>query len=373
MTAEGRITIDIFPANGAVKIACDRPLAITRRFSGHSPEDILRTVSLLFATCRAAQSAASAAAFEDALGVSPGGPAQRARALTILAETAREHALRILMDWPEFLHVPEQAKARQVRSLMQTGRDLSRAFDGGEEASITKLKTLLEQAIFGEDLDRWRARSTQGDLIEWAGCGNTVAQRLLRQLFGNGLSAAGAVPVAALPELQPDALSARLFAEDGEDFVAKPEWDGRPCETSPLTRMSGHPLIESLKSEDGYGLGARLIACLAELAEIPAQMLELLNAPMDGAPAERLPGSDGVGIGQVEAARGRLVHAVQMADAKVRCYRILAPTEWTFHPEGAAARGLRRIAAARGPDCLNLARLFVTAADPCVAADVRVH
>lgn len=373
MTAEGRITIDIFPANGAVAIACDRPLAITRRFSGQRPEDIVRMVSLLFATCRAAQSAASAAAFENALGVAADDRTRTERALLILAETAREHALRILMDWPQFLHAPEQADASTLRSLMQISQDLSRALDGSGEASIAKLKALLEAAVFGEALDRWRARTTSDDLIEWAGSGRTVAQRFLRQIFDDGLAAAGAAPVATLPELPPDALAERLFAEDAEAFIAKPEWEGQPRETSPLTRAAAHPLVESLKSEEGYGLGARLVACLAELAEIPAQMLELLNAPMDGPRAERLPGIHGVGIGQVEAARGRLVHAVQMADAKVHCYRILAPTEWTFHPEGVAARGLRRIAAARGNDCLSLARLFVTAADPCVAADVRVH
>lgn len=374
MTAEGRITIDIFPANGAVTIACDRPLAITRRFSGQRPEDIMRMVSLLFATCRAAQSATSAAAFENALGVVADGRTRTERALLILAETAREHALRILMDWPQFLHAPEQADASTLRSLMQISQDLSRALDGNGEASIAKLKALLEAAVFGEALDRWRARTTSDDVIEWAGSGQTVAQRLLHQIFDDGLAAAGAAPVATLPELPPDTLAERLFAEDAEEFIAKPEWEGQPCETSPLTRAAAHPLVESLKSEDGYGLGARLAACLVELAEIPAQMLELLDAPMNSAPVvERQPGIHGVGIGQVEAARGRLVHAVQMADAKVHCYRILAPTEWTFHPEGAAARGLRRIAALRGNDCLSLARLFVTAADPCVAADVRVH
>ena len=371
MTAEGRITIDIFRANGAVNIACDRPLAITRRFSGQRPEDIVRMVSLLFATCRAAQSAASAAAFEDALGVAADGRTRTARALIILAETAREHALRILMDWPQFLHAPEKADASTLRSLMQVSQDLSRGGSGG--ASIAKLKALLEAAVFGETLDRWRARTTSDDVIEWAASGQTVAQRLLRQIFDDGVAAAGAAPVAALPELPPDALAERLFAEDAEAFISKPEWEGQPRETSPLTRAAAHPLVENLKSEHGYGLAARLVACLVELAEIPAQMLEVLDAPMNGAPPKRQPGRDGVGVGQVEAARGRLVHAVQLADAKVHCYRILAPTEWTFHPEGAAARGLRRIAALRGPDCLSLARLFVTAADPCVAADVRVH
>jgi hypothetical protein len=70
---------------------------------------------------------------------------------------------------------------------------------------------------------------------------------------------------------------------------------------------------------------------------------------------------------------GRLVHAVEMAGDKVRCYRILAPTEWNFHPEGAPAHGLAWIAATGGEDCAMVARLFVTAVDPCPDADVRIH
>jgi coenzyme F420-reducing hydrogenase alpha subunit len=119
---------------------------------------------------------------------------------------------------------------------------------------------------------------------------------------------------------------------------------------------------------------ARLVACLSELSRIPAQMLAILDTLDEATRSEQQPSrGDCVGIGQVEAARGRLVHAVEMAGDTVRCYRILAPTEWNFHPEGAAAHGLTKIAATGGPDLVTLARLFVTAVDPCVGADVRVH
>ena len=79
---------------------------------------------------------------------------------------------------------------------------------------------------------------------------------------------------------------------------------------------------------------------------------------------------DGVGVGQIEAARGRLAHAVELNGEKVSRCSILAPTEWNFYPEGAAARGLARIAERGGKHCADLARLFVTAVDPCVGADV---
>ncbi|MBI4725330.1 MAG: nickel-dependent hydrogenase large subunit, partial [Rhodomicrobium sp.] len=81
----------------------------------------------------------------------------------------------------------------------------------------------------------------------------------------------------------------------------------------------------------------------------------------------------GTGIAQVEAARGRLIHAVVLEDGRVEQYRILAPTEWNFHPDGAAARGLQRLASSQRKDLDAVARLFVTAVDPCVGYDVRIH
>ncbi len=83
---------------------------------------------------------------------------------------------------------------------------------------------------------------------------------------------------------------------------------------------------------------------------------------------------DGVGVAQIEAARGRLIHAVEMEAGKVARYRILAPTEWNFHPSGAVAQGLARIAASEKREaCASLAKLLAISADPCVGAEVRVR
>ncbi len=389
MTPEGRITIDIFPGDGVAKIASTRPLTITRQFSGCRPEEVIRNVSLLFATCRAAQSIASAEAFENALGLAPPETTKKARALLVLAETAREHALRILMDWPQFLRAPEEPQAPRLQRLMHIDRDLRRSLaeragairingacaieKDGAKLAIATLKAFLEQAIFAEDLECWQAKSSLQDLQQWIRSGRTLAQRLLHQLLDDGLLAAGAAPVSRLPQLQPAALAERLFADDAAQFVAKPDWGGLPRETSPLTRSADHPLVDALKNNEGFGLVARLVACLSELSRIPAQMLDILDTLEETRSEEQPCRGDGIGIGQVEAARGRLVHAVEMAGDTVSRYRILAPTEWNFHPEGAAAQGLAKIAATGGEDLVTLARLFVTAVDPCVGADVRVH
>jgi Ni,Fe-hydrogenase I large subunit len=84
-----------------------------------------------------------------------------------------------------------------------------------------------------------------------------------------------------------------------------------------------------------------------------------------------LPQRDGIGLGRVEAARGSLAHRVEIADGHIRRYQILAPTEWNFHPRGVLAQGLIE----SGPWHLDerLARLLVTALDPCVPYQIKMR
>ncbi|MDP2325218.1 MAG: nickel-dependent hydrogenase large subunit, partial [Gammaproteobacteria bacterium] len=65
-----------------------------------------------------------------------------------------------------------------------------------------------------------------------------------------------------------------------------------------------------------------------------------------------------------EMARGLLLHWVQLdGDGAVQDYRVLAPTEWNFHPDGALARAV----AALTPSDSEAAHLLAAAYDPCVA------
>jgi uptake hydrogenase large subunit len=390
MTPEGRIVIDLYPGarDGAAAIASSRPLTIPRQFSGQSPEKVLQTVSLLFAACKTAQSIAAAEAFEGALGIEPPPATRAARAALILAETAREHALRILMDWPQFLRAPGEPDAALLRAIVQTERKLASAIDrngaalgiGGEvrehgeaRAAISELKSVLERVIFRCDLDDCRAM-VPGELGKWARDEHTAAQRLIRRVMDEGLLHAGAAEVSAMPGIENSAFAERLFSAGAEAFIARPDWEGAPRETSPLSRSMSQPLVAALRSEDGFGLGARLVACLMELAAIPPRLRAALGQA-DAEPPREASSGNGRGVAQVEAARGLLVHAVELEGGKVARYRILAPTEWNFHPSGAVSQGLARIAAGGhdGEACAWLARLFVISADPCVAADVKVR
>ncbi|UWU25716.1 hydrogenase assembly protein HupF (plasmid) [Rhizobium sp. CB3060] len=98
------------------------------------------------------------------------------------------------------------------------------------------------------------------------------------------------------------------------------------------------------------------LACLAKGHNDPSEL-------MAGGP---VPGGAG-GFGVVECGRGRLYHQAEIdANGKLCAYRILAPTEWNFHPAGPFVKTLlsSRIGAheAAARSVSRLAALF----DPCV-------
>ena len=69
-------------------------------------------------------------------------------------------------------------------------------------------------------------------------------------------------------------------------------------------------------------------------------------------------------------ARGLLLHWVQLDEQHcVQDYRVLAPTEWNFHPDGALAQALTKLS----PDDAAAAWCLTSAYDPCVQCSVNIQ
>jgi uptake hydrogenase large subunit len=379
--AEGiiRIALSVDSGKGAARIENARPLGLASRFSGRKPAEVASLIPLVFSICRAAQSAACAQAVENALGNGASARAKAIRALLVLGEAAREHALQVLHAWPPCVHAPEPALASaSIKRLLVLERELGKSVqDAGAidfarlDHAISELTAILGEAILGEVPDEWLCRRDSEDLALWARRNETLAQTIFEYLVQTGTADAGAAEVAPLPAMKPEDLRTILLGQSPDAFVAQPEWHGLPHETTPLSRLANHPLIESVKASHGCGLLARLTACLTELAGIPARMRALATTLAEAEHDAPAPASDsGTGLGFAEAARGRLVHAVEIQDGVVQRYCILAPTEWNFHPHGAAAKGLASIAALPPERREALARLFITAVDPCVGYEL---
>jgi uptake hydrogenase large subunit len=395
MGIEGRLTIDLDRAadgTGRAAVASSRPLGLARVFVGKTADETVRTLPALFNVCGLAQGAAAAQACERALGIEVGAHTQCVRKLLVGVETLREHLVRAVMDWPRFLGKEPQTDdmLRCMRLCMRVRRTLdpdstALAIGGWAEFDTAKLATelkdvvrLVEELVLGEPIEAWRARTTKPLFAVWAAAGRTPSQRLVRHILDQEWDDAGRAEARFLPDLADEHLAERLLGEDSQDFVATPTWDGRPCETSALSRQAERVLVRALERSHGSGLLTRIAARLVEIAELPLQMTALAEqiAPLESNAAkadtaESGRTSSGRGLAQVEAARGRLAHGVEIEDNVVRRYAILAPTEWNFHEEGAAVRGLADIAGRDG-DVRALADLFISAVDPCVGYDLTV-
>jgi hypothetical protein len=397
-----------------VQIASSRPLTAARVFAGKPIATVAGQLPLLFSICGTAQALACAEACEAALGVAPAPSARQARHLLLRAETVKEHLWRLLLDWPTALarlaaveppvarladvHAGsagrEAAMAAALRAFLRLraavtaggdpflpGAGSTRALaDGVESARATLAATAAEQVFDGPPADWLATTGTAAELQRWAEAAPTFAAVLVRAVIGAGLAELGRSRIGTLTVADGAALLERLApalaGADADVFVAAPELDGRPVETTPFAReLARGGLVADLAAAQGNGLLPRLGALLVELARHAAALAAPGDAAADASAAARLAPADSadarVGLGAAAAARGLLVHRVVLSGgdaagaACVQDYRILAPTEWNFHPAGVVAEGLAAMASAPGAAEAR-ARLLVTAVDPCV-------
>ncbi len=390
MSIEGRLQISLYPLAGQMNRVCiqsTRPLQAAQVFAGHSPQHVMMQLPLLFSVCGIAQATAAVRAFQQALAVAACAAVDAARSLLIQMETAREHLWRILIDWPQWLDEPVQVhRLVPLQDMLSAYRKA--LFGDGEAFSLRSevrveeavlheqadlLENMLDELIFARPPAQWLQISEPQELHQWNDRAETVAARLLRQVTLRDWQDLAATDGELLPVLAVTDLNRHLEAADSDRFIAQPVWQGRTRETTPLSRQYDHELIKSLRQEYGNGLLTRLVARLVELARIPASIRSLfaqLGLDRNTAVDSALPA--GIGLAQVEAARGRLVHRVVLDDHRVQRYQILAPTEWNFHPAGVAAEALKRLLNADAAVLRRQADMLINAVDPCVAYELQV-
>lgn len=377
LAVEGSLELSVRVEEGrfaALSVINRRPLSIASAFTGQEAQAAVSLCARLFSICRMAQGLASAQAMEKAGGFVLPAAHAHARELMILAETVLEHAGRSLLVWPDFVDQPVQLL--DLKALRRALSDFHLALypdgdwmrpGGGrlnpDQPQLTRrlaeAAEVVAKAVFaGEapsDLSSWQ---------HWVEQGKTTGALMARSIQSRGWADFGASLVKPLPPIAEPVLDERLRYDEGS-FTAAPTWDGVPQVTGPFARHAAHPLVAAL----GQGLMARLAARLVELSAALKRMQRLVHDITADAGRTFLNAS-GAGLGVVEAARGRLVHRVELEQGRVTRYQILAPTEWNFHPQGALAQGLLGHVAGDAPDLL--VRHLVAALDPCVACKIEV-
>jgi len=342
MFSDARIDVHLRLQGGtvaAVRLDSSRRTDAAAPFAGRTPEQVLALVPTLFALCGTAQALASRAAFEAAAGIGPD-PARRPfRRLSLLAETVAEHATTIARDWPALIgESPNLAAARDVRGALADIRKGPCSREAVEAALAS-----AEAAIARQPVDR-----------------------LIERVAG-AIPGFGRMPFRPMPAGGPPDLADRLA--EGGDYLAAPDCGGIVFETGALARHHAAPALAELMAAHGNGLLPRMTARRVEMTEALREMHALVQDLSPCAADAPITGS-GRGLGVVEAARGLLAHRVELKEGRVASYRILAPTEWNFHPEGPLASGLL---GAPADDIEVRARALAAALDPCVACTIAME
>lgn len=295
-------------------------------------------------------------------------------------ETLRDHLRAMALDWPQRLGNPGTTSPLawlQGCPLSLTGPAPTSDAEAG--AAIQAFKSWLEERVLGTNAAGWLVALLDADALG----GWCQQQAALKPPLGgvypvvalahwHDRAAGFLAPLHGLDVLDDDAavqqqqmmaLAAEIATTPG--FVQCPEWHGSAAETGPWTRLRNR------RSMDGaYGSPTRGNVW-ARLASRWMELIALAAAPVlpDAASQDPLLSSGAVPLGGGQAiawcemARGLLVHWLQIdANGLVQQYRVLAPTEWNFHPSGALAGAVAELE----PDDRSSATLLAAAFDPCV-------
>lgn len=375
MTPAGDIEITLEHSGGKVRearIRSTRPVTASKVLHGKTPQQVSRMVPLLFSLCGNAQAYAALLACRAALGLPDEPESDATRAHLVRLETLREHLWRIWLDWPRLLG--REPNTAAVSELLQLARQLtSTLFESGDafewhrpsnfdharwSTLMAGVSELIDGELFDGGMSRFLEIADDSQCRDWLGSNTSLAAALLTAIHCNAWQSLGANDVAHLPALTASNWHAALRHVDLETFVREPSWQEQCRESTPLSRQRNTPLVAELLGRYGNGLLARFVALLEEVAQIAAGMARIAEGQAHG--------DNGVGIAQVQAARGLLQHRVELRRGCVYDYRIVAPTAWNFHPDGVLTRGLKNLRAADADDLQRQAQWLIHAVDPCV-------
>lgn len=372
----------------SVALNSTRPVDACSILVGRPLDEAMALLPRLFSLCGSAQAVAGLTAVEAALGLVPSPPQIAARQILVAAEALEQTVWRLLIDGLRCIGVSPALEAlKRLRRVLASLRPLlfpdpvwmrvggARLTPdwAGLAAALDEIEQSADQAVLGRTPTEDSPWQDRADFEAWVRAAASPAAVTLRWVNERGLANFGRSAVEPLPAFDPPLLARRLANDAEYTFCARPDYAGAVGETGALARCWAHPLVAALRADHGNGLLVRLTARLVECSALVAKLREWARAVSAEHP-ETLDAetADGSGLGVVECARGRLVHWLAVAEGRVSAYRILAPTEWNFHPEGPLARGLAGARVGEGAMVRQVVELLVMALDPCVGCELAI-
>ncbi len=385
----GEINIDINSSlkDENVSVLADRPVTLSKTFIGKSIEDVLDIIPLIYNVCGIAHSKAGLLATESSLGLSFNPKMEMAREIILLSENLRENLLRVLLDWPiMFGSNINQNSLQLVSKLSATIRDAlffnGKAFNLNSqleinreqlETSVSNIRQCIEEHIFGLSLTEWNRIVDFDEVLSWSGSSNQIAATSVKYIIDNDWSNACVSDSQKLPNFVHQLLINKLTSTGADKFIYKPDWEGVQYETTSFSKNINNPLIKQLNEKFGNGLLTRWVARLTEIERLVLSIEKLIFELFSNQNNYQFDNNSSNGLAIVDAARGRLVHYLELKGRIVKDYKILAPTEWNFHPKGVVYQSLITLLNSVHKNKRQLIEMFISTVDPCVSYNLRIN
>ncbi|WP_421869306.1 hypothetical protein [Motiliproteus sp.] len=367
MGFEGKVCIDAGQdAQGGATLAIDlqRPQLAQRLLTGVEPTQALSRVEQVFVVCRQSQRAAAL----KALGL-PHDP--RLVQQKVLLESIEQLLWRLSIDLPHSLALGAGMEPFAVIRRYISQQLAAESLDAHGDELIRTLEGFFA-SLSGVSCNEFLAFD-RAQFESWLETYNGLVPLCLRQVARVSVEPA-LEPVGLLPQQAIETLGSTLARQladpvNSDSFCQRPSLDQQTYETGPLAYMQSWPLIEQLQHASASPLLLRYAAKLLYLASLISRDALLQPQGICGSVA-----LDEGQLGWVNSVRGLLLHWVKL-DASVTGiaeYRICAPTEWNFHPQGQFSRLASQVGIDHPQRKLALEQIAL-ALDPCVPFEVRVQ
>ncbi|WP_417222460.1 hypothetical protein [Amphritea sp.] len=383
----GRIAAELDWQQGQIvglNLNSSRPAQLGRLFYGRRVDEVARMLPLLFSACTVGQRLAFARAVEQCRGIVISDDVAVARQVLLQLENGRELLFRLVQHWlpstPKQLQLLQPLQ-RLISTMEQrwgflltpvaptlsgaTHRLDREALKRDQQDVVRQLRQILEPLLGMplECLASWLQQAAPttiavGILLQPL---TSLQQRFAGLCLGPDL--------AELPDLQQRQQRQILGSKDAKLqqtlFCATPRWQEHCCETGSYVRYRTE--LQGMRQQGWHELCCRYGAILLQLSDIPKRLLatESIQMVSSNIAAE-------VGLAVVDTARGQLLHRLVLDAEQIRCYDIVAPTEWNLHPQGLVPSKLQGVATATVSEALALSRTMLLLADPCVEFDLKL-
>lgn len=352
---------------GAANIMNTRTALAANLLRGQPAQSAPEQLARLYSLCGVSHRLTAQHAIDSASGWYK--PANQQNRTLLTLETAREHIRRIWLDWPRLIGgTGLQQQASELQSLrdcplLQTHE--APLFD----VVLASSKTWIENKVLGQSartwLDKWHDSPIQC-LQAWVAQADTFPANLLREIEFEACRIQAVDPGLMVHREQTSMRDIAYDIERESSFQHQPYVQQHTRETGSWQRSYNLDSKHGFPSSN-WNLWIRMGARIAELIQLcDVNPLTLEQGALSIRP--------GVAIAWSEMARGLLLHWVKLdqnnSSAKIVDYRIVAPTEWNFHPNGVVARILSEMELKKNTTSkIEVERqiaLLAAAFDPCV-------